>query len=200
MALHGGRPVLVLIYGLLAMTGFLPQSSGFVALIALPIELLFLILLYSFRPQRLHRSPYPRADTILGGSVVMLLFYWFIAAGVGSAMDNVVPDPDHDFLLSPFIMNAHALVVMIIGYIIVLILDFRALTKHPDAWPYLPQRLATKGLSLWILAYVGIAAVGVTGEAYQEWAIACLMMGRIAVEFALRPMDEEGAGVWHVGK
>lgn len=199
MALHGGRPVLFLIYGLLAITGFLPQSSGFVALIALPIELLFLILLYSFRPKRLHRSPYPRADAILGGSVVMLLFYWFFAAGVGSAMDNVVPGPDHDFLLSPFIMNAHALVVMIFGYMIALLLDFRALTKHPEAWTLLPQRLFTKGLTLWILAYVGIVAVGVTGEDHQEWAIACLMMGRIAVEFALKPLDEEGAGVWGKG-
>ena len=196
MTFHGGRPVLILIYGLLAITGFLPQSSGFVALIALPIELLFLILLYSLRPQSLHRPPYPRADAILGGSVVMLLFYWFFAAGVGSVMDNVVTGPDHNFLLSPFIIHAHALVVMIIGYIVVLLLDYRALTKHPEAWTLLPQRLITKGLSIWTLAYVGLAAVWVTGEDHREWAIACLMMGRIAVEFALKPLDEEGKGVW----
>jgi len=200
MAFHGGRPLLLLIYGLLAITGFLPQSSGFVALIALPIELLFLILLYSFRPKRLHRHPYPRADAILGGSVVMLLFYWFFAAVLGNSMDHVIPGPDHNLMLSPFILNAKVLIFMCIGYLITVLMDFRALTKHPETWTRLPQRLFTKGLSIWILAYVGIVAVWVTGEDYREWAVACLMMGRIAVEFALRPMDEEGAGVWSVGK
>jgi hypothetical protein len=56
--------------------------------------------------------------------------------------------------------------------------------------------LVAKGSSIWILAYVGIAAVMITGEEHQEWAIACLIMGRIAVEFALRPLDNEGIGVW----
>lgn len=199
MALHGGRPVLFLIYGLLAITGFLPQSSGFVALIALPIELLFLILLYSLRPQHLHRSPYPRADAILGGSMPIFFLYWFVAAGVGNAMDNAALGPDDHFLLTPFVRNANALLVTIMGYIIVLLLDYLALKRHPEAWTLLPQRLITKGLSIWILAFVGIAAVWVTGEDHREWAIACLMMGRIAVEFALKPLDDEGTGRWGKG-
>ncbi len=196
MTFHGRRPALILLYGLLALSGFLAQPSGFVALIALPIELLFLILLYSLRPERLHRSPYPSASAVLVGSVPLFLFYWFIAAAVGSAMDNVDPEPDHDFLLSPFVMNAHAIAGVIIGYIIVFGMEFRALRKHPEAWPHFPQRLVTKGLSIWILTYVGIASVMITGEEHQEWAIACLMMGRIAVEFALRPLDQEGSDVW----
>jgi len=89
---------------------------------------------------------------------------------------------------------------MALGYIIVVLFDHRALRKHPEPWTQMPQRLITKGLSIWILAYVGIVAVLVTGEAHSEWAVACLMMGRIAVEFALRPLDEEGVGVWTKGK
>ncbi len=196
MPFHGGRPALILLYGLLATSGFLIQPSGFVALIALPIELLFLILLYALRPERLHRSPYPKASAILGGSLPLFLFYWFIAAAVGRAMDNVDPEPYHDFLLSPFVMNANSIMVVIIGYIIVFAMEFRALRKYPEAWEHLPQRLITKGTSIWILAYVGIAAVMITGEEFQEWAIACLMFGRIAVEFALRPLDQQGSGVW----
>jgi hypothetical protein len=196
MTFHGGRPALILLYGLLGISGFLAQPSGFVALIALPIELLFLILLYSLRPERLHRSPYPSASAVLGGSVPLFLFYWFIAAAVGSAMDNVVPEPGHDFLLSPFVMNDSAIAGVIMGYIIAFAMEFRALRKHPDAWSHFPQRLVAKGSSIWILAYVGIAAVMITGEEHQEWAIACLIMGRIAVEFALRPLDNEGIGVW----
>jgi len=189
MTFHGGRPALILVYGILAISGFLTQPSGFVALIALPIELLFLIFLYSLRPERLRRSPYPSAGAVLGGSVPMFLFYWFIAAAVGSAMDDVDPQPDHDFLLSPLLMNADAFAGVIIGYIIAFMLEFRALRKHPDAWSHFPERLVTKGLSIWVLAYVGIAAVMITGEEHQEWAIACLMFGRIAIEFSLRPLN-----------
>ena len=196
MTFHGGRPALILLYGLSATSGFLAHPSGFVALIALPIELLFLILLYSLRPERLHRSPYHSAGAILGGSVPMFLFYWFIAAAMGSAMDDLDPGPDHDFLLSPIAINANAIAGVIMGYIIVFGMEFHALRKHPEAWTHFPQRLVTKGLSIWILAYVGIAAVMITSEEHQEWAIACLMMGRIAVEFALRPLDDEGIGVW----
>ncbi len=118
-----------------------PGHGPFVALIALPIELLFLILLYSLRPEPLHRSPYPSASAVLGGSVPLFLFYWFIAAAVGSAMDNVDPEPNHGFLLSPFAMNANAIAGVIIGYIIVFGMEFRALRKHPEAWPHFPQRL-----------------------------------------------------------
>ena len=86
-------------------------------------------------------------------------------------------------------MNADAFAGVIIGYIIAFMLEFRALRKHPDAWSHFPERLVTKGLSIWVLAYVGIAAVMITGEEHQEWAIACLMFGRIAIEFSLRPLN-----------